>query len=753
MTSRFSKAAIFGILIGITGLAFGLFSFGLDLEESIGLPLLFKLRGVKRPPSDVVIVSIDKVSADHLNLPYDTRKWPRTLHARLIEKLAKEGASVIAFDMYFDETRSVEEDRALARALKEAGNVVICERLRSDKVSVRKEGGSRPGDVRIVKLTPPVPPVAEGAAALAPFPLPKVPVRVSQYWTFTTGAGETPTLPVVAMQILSTPVYDEFTHLLEKASRYPFEKTFLDRRGLLTSGNVEKAISVIRNVFQKEPGTGERMLDDMAKSGTLSRDPVRRHMLTSLTEMYRDPDSLYLNFYGPPGTVTTVPFYQVIQAEDGAGSDQSHPDMRGKVVFVGLSELLEFEQKDGFYTVFSQEDGRDISGAEIAATAFANLWEDMPVRPLSAVASVGIIFLWGLAIGMSCRLLSTPMAALGVIATGILYLILAGYQFRSAGRWYPVFSPLFVQTTLGFFGAVLWKYFDANRERQNIKKAFGYYLPAEMVDSLAKNISDLSAGSKLVHGICLCTDVEHYSSLAESLDPEELGRYMNKYYETVFGPVRHHGGLISDVIGDSMMALWVSVEPDAVLRDKACRAALDIDRSVLQFNRVHEGRQLHTRIGVHTGPIFLGNVGGVDHFEYRPVGDIVNTAARIEGLNKHLGTRILVSDEVLAQIDGLLTRGIGAFLLVGKKKPLVVHELVCPLLEADALLRGRCVLFEDALCRFREQRWEEAAESFHQLLRESGEDGPSRFYLNLCERYRKNPPREPWDGVIQMEEK
>lgn len=753
MSSRLFKAAILGILIGLTGLGFGLLSFGLELEETIGLYLLFKLRGVKQAPSDVVIVSIDKTSADHLSLPYDTRKWPRTLHARLIDQLAKEGASVIAFDMYFDESRSVEEDRTLANAVRKAGNVVLCERLRSDKVSMKGKGGPGSGDVSLVRLIPPVSPIGQSAAALAPFPLPKVPVRVSQYWTFNTGAGETPTLPVVAFQLFSMQIYDEFTNLLEKVSSYPLEKTFLHKRELLTPGNFEKAISVIRNIFENEPATAGRMLDETANSKTLSDDPVKRQMLTSTIKMYRNADSLYLNYYGPPGTITTVPFYQVIQPGYGSGETLSRPDLERKVVFVGLSELLEFEQKDGFYTVFSREDGRDISGVEIAATAFANLWEDMPVRPLAPAAYVVVLFFWGLAMGTSCRLLSAPLAFAGVVLTGVLYILFAKYQFVSTGRWYPIFSPLFVQTPLAFFGAVLWKYIDANKERQNIRKAFGYYLPVEMVDRLAKNISELGAGSRLVHGICLCTDVERYSSLAENMDPEELGRHMNKYYGAVFGPVRHHGGFISDLKGDSMLALWVSVHPDAVLRDKACRAALDIDRSVLQFNRVHEGRQLRTRIGVNSGQILLGNVGAMDHFEYRPLGDMVNTASRVESLNKHLGTRILVSGEVLTELDGFFSRELGAFLPAGKTRPLVVHELLCPLMEADTLKRDRRDLFQEALDRFRRQLWDEAAGKFTAVIRQSGDDGPSRFYLNLCERFRKDPPGESWDGVIRMEEK
>jgi len=103
--SRLSKAVVLGLLIGIVGQGVGLAPFVLDLEENIALDLLFNLRGTRQAPPEVVVVSIDKESAQHLNLPNDPRKWPRSHHARLIENLIKQGAAVIAFDLIFDETK------------------------------------------------------------------------------------------------------------------------------------------------------------------------------------------------------------------------------------------------------------------------------------------------------------------------------------------------------------------------------------------------------------------------------------------------------------------------------------------------------------------------------------------------------------------------------------------------------------------------------------------------------------------------
>ena len=128
--SRLAKAAILGLLTGLLGLVMSYIPFGLDLEEDVGLSLLFKLRGVRRPPPEVIIVGIDKVSAVDLNLPEKAERWPRSVHARLVDALAQRGAAVIAFDIFFEEPRSPEEDSRFAAAMKNAQNVILCRSIK-----------------------------------------------------------------------------------------------------------------------------------------------------------------------------------------------------------------------------------------------------------------------------------------------------------------------------------------------------------------------------------------------------------------------------------------------------------------------------------------------------------------------------------------------------------------------------------------------------------------------------------------------
>ena len=662
--SRLSKALIVGLLIGLLGVAATLVPHGLDLEENIGLDLLFKMRGVREAPSEVVVVTVDKVSADNLNLPIRPDKWPRSLHARLIENLVRKGTTVIAFDMTFDQPRSPEHDNLFAEAIKNAGNVVLCEYLKKEKISLTDEEGTHTGDLDIERLVPPIPSLAGSAVALAPFPLPKVPVKLSQYWMFKTGAGDTPTLPVVVFQFFALDVYDEFIRLMGRVSPSQADRLPQDKDLIISSKGVENLIRVLRDIFKKDPLIAEKMLDELQNSSSLSDDIKRRQVLKSLIRMYQGDISHYLNFYGPPGTVTTISYHQLLQPWENSTAYQEQLDLDGKAVFVGLSRRLWPEQKDGFRTVFSQASGLDISGVEIAASAFANLLEDMSVQPLDFRAHLAFIFFWGVVLGIVCLFLPAVIAAFSVTGLSLLYLAAAHYQFKHTGSWYPLVIPLFFQAPVAYFGTVLWKYFEVNKERQNIRKAFGHYLPDKVVDQLAKNMAYIKSSSHMVYGTCLFTDAEKYTALSENMEPKELSSFMNKYWEALFEPVKLHGGVVSDVIGDSMLAIWATAQPDSALRTQACLTALDIAGAVQKFNQSHDNLKLPTRIGLHSGYMLLGNIGAINHYEYTPIGDIVNTASRVEGLNKYLGTRMVVGLSLHHLVNGWESGKIG----MGKKE-------------------------------------------------------------------------------------
>jgi adenylate cyclase len=751
--SKLLKSVILGFVVGLLGIVLSLTSFGHGLEENIGLGLLFNLRGERDAPSDVIVVNIDKASSDKLNLPNRPVEWPRALHARLIENLLRAGAAVIVFDVTFNKERDPVNDRIFAQAVRKARNVVFCEFLKKEVVPFGKLNGAPSGKLDIDELVPPIPILAKHAAALAPFPLPKLPFRVNQYWTFKTSTGDIPTLPVVAFQVYGFQVYNEFIELLKKYYPSKTDILSLHEDKLIDSGNVVKLMMTLRDIFQKNPAIADRMLAELKSSKTLASDRRKRKILTALIKMYQAPDSRYLNFYGPSGTITTVPYNQVLYLNNDIGTGLKKIDFRGKVIFIGQAETQPYLQKDGFYTVFTTADGLDLNGVEIAATAFANILEGLPVRPLSMPSLTVLLLICGLFLGVVAFLLPSIPAVITIIVMNALYLYFALYQFRTAGVWYPLVVPCLLQSPASFFGAVVWKYVDSGRERQKIRKAFSYYLPEDIVDKLIINIGDIGASTRIVNGTCLYTDLEQYTALSETMEPEELSKFVKQYYETIFGSVKRYGGVISNVVADSMLALWVSAMPDDQQRKNACLAALDLAEEVQMFNQSSPDVKISTRIGLNFGRFLLGNIGAIDHYEYRPIGDIVNTTARLEGLNKHLGTYLLVSAETIEGIRGILAREVGRFLLYGKAKPVKVFELIC---RADKMTEEQeelCLSFAEALDAFRNQLWEDAAEKFHDIINKYGKDGPSQYYLELIPHYREEPPGKSWDGLICVEKK
>ncbi len=743
--SRLTKSVVLGLIIAVIGLGIGILPFGVRFEERTGLALLFRLRGVRTPPPDVVVIGIDKRSSDALGLVNDPRKWPRSLHAELVDRLTAAGAAGIVFDMFFEEPRPGSEDAAFAAAVRRAGNVILCRRLQTDRT--RTTDGM---DLYTEKMVSPVASLEDAAFALAPFPMPKMPLAVIRSWAFKASAGDAPTLPVVAFQLFSLDRYDDLIRLMREAGAALPPDLPADRARMLQERSLVQAIQSIRSIFDTAPGLAEKV--SAALEREFPGDGAKARTLRSLVAMYAGDTRRYLNFYGPPGTITTIP-YDLALGRSGLPASGELP-VKGRMVFVGFSELFQPEQKDSFYSVFSRGEGGDVSGLELAATGFANLLEDLPVRPLGFSSYAVLIILWGILVGMTCRMLPGLMSAVFAACAGLLYLLFAYFRFSSAGVWFPVAVPVFVQPALAFVGAMIWKYADANREKRNIRDAFGYYLPADVVDRLARDMSNVRNESRSVYGVCLYTDAEGYTSLAETMDSSTLGDRMNRYYESVFRPIKEQGGSVSNVVGDSVLALWLGPERDSDLLSRACSAALQIDAAMRPSAAEADGQpRLRTRIGLHAGQIMLGNLGAMDHFEYRPVGDIVNTTTRLDGLNKKLGTRILVSESVAAQLGGFLLRDVGTFLLAGKIKPIRVYELVCR--QADVTDDTTALLdaFSGALAYFRQGRWEEAGKSFSDCSIMSGKDGPSLFYLDMCRQYQIDPPAGVWDGVIRMDKK
>ena len=285
------------------------------LEDSIGLRSLFLARGPVAPPAGVVVVNLDRSASVRAGLPPAVRDWPRSAHARLIDRLVDRGAATIAFDVQFlRHSASPAEDDVLARAISRAGNVVLAQRLEV----------VRSGDTEFWRTQDPIPELARAAAAMGPASLPDTAV-VTWFWAVQDipGAGRTLTLPASAAR----------RHAMSLAGTGP-------------------------------PITGA--------------------------------DTAYLNFYGPPGTICTWSYSDVV-AGDGSGVEPC--SLRGALVFVGLghSALADAGQQDTHHTIYENDEGVDFTGVELHATAAANLLSGTALRAPAPAVSVLVLLLVGAA--------------------------------------------------------------------------------------------------------------------------------------------------------------------------------------------------------------------------------------------------------------------------------------------------------------------------------------------------------------------
>jgi adenylate cyclase len=728
-----------GLLVAIIGLVVTSLPFARGWEEDLGLTWLFRLRGPITPPNKVTIVSMDSESSERLRLPDNPRKWPRDIHGRLLERLTELGASVVVFDVMFQDPRDPAGDREFAESVRRAGNVILFELLQK-KIIPLAEGNTDGNEVVTEQRIPPIPELAHAAMGLAPFVLPRVPRKIGAVWIFKPEAGEAATLPMVALQAQDRESFDRILALIANTDPTSYGRRIRAVASSASSARIDQRVEMLRQIFLEDTSLAARLSEHLNGDAQDVISPDKH--LSALIAALSGPGSIYLNFYGPPRTLATISYHQALM-----GEPRGDPDLLGHTVFVGAAPRLQPQQRDGFFTPYSSGTGLDIGGVEIAATAFANLLDRDPVLPLAPAREALLVLVWGLALGMGLRRLGGGWILLAAAGAGGAYLQVAYLLFARTNLWLPLVTPLLAQLLPAAFGAILLRYRDLRQERENIRRAFGMHLPLPVVDQLARGIDDLKASAKQAYGICLATDAEQYTALSERLEPVLLKQFMNSYYEALFPPVRSRGGVIADVVGDAMLAIWAADGNRPELRKAACDAAIEILSAVDDFNHSAPDHRLPIRLGLHCGELVLGHVGAADHYEYRAVGDIVNTTSRIEELCKKLGTRLLVSDQMVTNLEGLHVRPLGRFLLKGKTRPLGITELIPP---DDGQEDGLCERFSVGLEAFRKGDFSLALKCFEAIEEEISRDGPSSFYRDLCLRYLLDPPQGEWAGVARM---
>ena len=478
----------------------------------------------------------------------------------------------------------------------------------------------------------------------------------------------------------------------------------------------------------------------------------------------------FIDYYGPARKVRTVSYGQAFRpAELPPGF------FKNKIVFVGLSlaSAVGPAAKDAFPTPFRREDSPRTYGVEIHATVAGNLLENRTFDLLSPLVEAAYLLILSFAAVTAFLLLRPVVGVAALLGFEAAVWLIAYEAFVVQRLWLLVMIPSLIMLPLAYVAALVWYYLTTVRERERIRRAFNFYLSPEMIAKIVLDPSSLNLGGEEIVATALFTDVKGFTTIAESMPAPQTAAMLNGYFSDLTRSIFAEGGTLIKFIGDAVFAIWGAPLRMDDHRTRACTAALAMARgeevspsagtgvgATAGAGNGGEPRagspvKLVTRIGVHTGPMLVGNLGSEQRFDYTAIGDAVNLAARLEGLNKYFGTRAMVSGATLSGTgDRFLVRRLGKVRVVGKTEPVEIFELVG---ERDGAAPGLDPVrarYEDALTEFYAGRFETAAEGFRQANASAPNgDGPSVLYREEALRLMAEPPPSDWDGTIVFEKK
>ena len=294
-------------------------------------------------------------------------------------------------------------------------------------------------------------------------------------------------------------------------------------------------------------------------------------------------------------------------------------------------------------------------------------------------------------------------------------------------------------------------------------QAFALFVPKSIVRKLTQKGHDIKIGGRAKLITLLFTDIANFTSISETYPPEKLMPHLSEYFNELTSIISDAQGTIDKYIGDAIMAFWGAPNADRFHAINACNAALRCQKTLLGLNRKWraDGKsEFRTRIGVHSGEAIVGNVGSSDRVNYTALGDSVNLAARLEGVNKMYSTNIIISEAVHALVHKeCIVRPLDVVAVKGKEKGVVIYELVGLKKGDPSLFPSRkqaefCDLFTQGFKVYLERRWDEAIGIFEKIHDKFGSEDPTiKMYIDRCLEFKKNPPHKKWDGVIHLKTK
>lgn len=637
------------------------------------------------PSSKLIIVAVDEKSVNNMG------RWPwsRNVIGKLIGRLQE--ARIVALDILFSEKSSPEEDSFLANIISENDNVIAGFFLRNQSSAALSD---------------------DALSNLEECALPKYETESD-----TIGLREVLHVETNIPEISDAMLSCAFLSIEPDADgiyrRYPI--AFIFKGSIYPSLGIQTARFAMNQEVLMQ----------------LDHEGIRGF---KLGEIHHNHDNtLRLNFYK---NIHYVSAYDALyHLPTSYFSD--------KIVFIGITEMGLFDMRPSPIDLHAP-------GIGFHYTAVSNLLnnEFLTQSFIVDISVLLVVLIAVLSISMMTpfyrRLLFNVLVL--ILLIGIINVLFLYFNIRSSLSLPLMASILLILSLEGL------SFFQTEAHASDVKKVFSNYVAPEVVQMIVEDIDNVQLGGEEREVSILFSDIRDFTSISEKLTPSQLVMMLNQYLDPMTNVILEHNGLLDKYIGDAIMAMFNAPLDTPNHADYACRSALEMVNRLIQLNEQFSRDNwpnINIGVGINTGVATVGNIGSKLRFDYTAIGDSVNLAARVEGLNKYYKTQIIVSEFTKECLQAsFLLRELDHVKVKGKDNPVRIYELMAQNTN-NPRIRSR---FEEGLELYFHKRFKEA-ENFFRSTSDEFNDPTSLVFADRCAQYESHPPPENWDGTYEKRTK
>ncbi|MCF7885726.1 MAG: adenylate/guanylate cyclase domain-containing protein [Candidatus Marinimicrobia bacterium] len=461
-----------------------------------------------------------------------------------------------------------------------------------------------------------------------------------------------------------------------------------------------------------------------------------------------------IRWYGRGGANKSFPyvsFTNLIKSYRQWKTDQKpqlDPEVfKDKAVFIGATAAGLWDAKP---TPFSSPQN-PFPGVEIYATVYANFINGETVRHIGYFQIIPILLLLLVLFNFIWSKLEVLYSSGITIALFIIPVLINLYSFDKFFTHIPLISiELSILLSLIFVNVV--NYLTVNRKRKIIKNVFNRYMHPDVVEQLTNNYEKIKLGGEEIEATVLFTDLLSFTKISEDLQSGQIVELLNSYFEKAENIIFHNSGMLDKYTGDGLMAIYGAPIHSPGHGLQACESILAF-RELGEVNIQLNGKSipLFTRVGGASGKIVVGNIGSSNRMDYTAVGDTVNLAARLEGVNKIYGTNNLISAQTYEMVkDDFVCREVDYIRVKGRMGAVKIYNVICHQEKMTKELVQLLKMHQSALKSYRRRNFNRACNIFSDILEKYPDDSLSNVYKKRCEKLLDNPDIIDEDNIFNM---